>query len=535
MECSGDVPRMMMQADSTKSTSRPFPPGSNSAGTDSTVSRQEREELLRVLAHPEISRSASLVRFLTFICNKYFEGQSEAIREYSIAVEALGRKEANFDSRVDPIVRVTARALRKKLAGYYRAEGRENPLRIVLPLGHYIPQFVPRPESGEEPEAVNAEEQDVDPAVEAHDLSQEDSRRTRSGFARQVLYSLRRFWKLAAAASALIAVFAIGFLLGSRTDKHAASVSETLQWGQPVWSDEFDGAAQQLPDPSRWTFDTGGGGWGAKQVQIYCGPGGAGPRECSPHRPNAFIDGAGHLVLRAEKGPDGAWTSARITTRGLKDFQFGRIEARIKMPVGKGIWPSVWMLGSNFFTAGWPAAGSFTSVENVALDSDSNGLGPGMIRATVHGPHFYGANGLWHNFRLPSNGRVDDGSFHTYGVIWSPSMIQFYVDDPANVYFVANAKDIPEGGQWVFDHPFYLIMNLGIGGDWPGNPDATTCASTRFPPFLRRRSNGSRFRSVPDPPSPATSSCIPVDTPAVSSSPAPPSLPPRFVRLPLRR
>ena len=96
------------------------------------------------------------------------------------------------------------------------------------------------------------------------------------------------------------------------------------------------------------------------------------------------------------------------------------------------------------------------------------------FRTTLHGPRYFGANGLWHDFKLPDGARVDDGSFHTYGIIWSPGMIQFYVDDPANIYFVQDSSSLPEGGEWVFDHPFFLILNLGVGGDWPGNADATT-------------------------------------------------------------
>jgi beta-glucanase (GH16 family) len=179
-------------------------------------------------------------------------------------------------------------------------------------------------------------------------------------------------------------------------------------------------------------------------------------------------------VLRAQRNADGSWTSARITTRGLQNFQYGRIEARVKLPLGTGLWPYLWMLGANFNTVGWPASGSATIVESVSDTARSNGLGPGMIRSTVHGPRYYGANGLWHNYKLPNGARVDDSGFHTYGVIWSPGMLQFYVDDPANIYRVQDASDLPEGGEWVFDHPFYLIMNLAIGGDWAGSPDATT-------------------------------------------------------------
>jgi beta-glucanase (GH16 family) len=184
--------------------------------------------------------------------------------------------------------------------------------------------------------------------------------------------------------------------------------------------------------------------------------------------------------LRAERKPDGTWTSARITTRGLKEFQYGRIEARMKLPVGTGLWPAFWMLGSNYLTTGWPASGSVTIVENVSLTPRSNGLGPTIVRSTLHGPRYFGANGLWHDFKLPDGGRVDDGNFHTYGIIWSPGMIQFYVDDPANIFFVRDANDLPEGGEWVFDHPFFLVMNLAVGGDWPGNPDATTQSPADF-------------------------------------------------------
>jgi beta-glucanase (GH16 family) len=119
-------------------------------------------------------------------------------------------------------------------------------------------------------------------------------------------------------------------------------------------------------------------------------------------------------------------------------------------------------------------------MENVPSTASSNGLGPTTIRATIHGPGYSGANGLWQNHTLPNGGRVDDGSFHVYGVIWSPDMIQFYVDDPGNVFCVRSAADVPAGGEWVFDHPFFLVMNLAVGGLWPGSPDATTPSPARL-------------------------------------------------------
>jgi beta-glucanase (GH16 family) len=441
--------------------------------------REEREELERVLRHPEISRSASLVRFLQFICNKYFEGQTDDIREYTIAVEALGRRESSFDSHIDPIVRVTARSLRKKLWNLYQAEGQNHPLQIVLPLGHYVPQFV-RPNAPGAHLAAPPDEAALDAAEAENGAAGPDAASPGSANAHAAadpgFFGAHRRILLQFAAVLLIvpAVFFAGYFFGRRTDRTAPPATQSFKWGDPVWGDDFDSAAGQLPDPSKWAYDRGNTVWGNNELETYCSPRGANPPGCDPHRPSAFQDGAGHLVLRAERGPDGSWTSARITTRGLKDFQYGRIEARMKLPVGTGLWPSFWMLGANFPTAGWPASGSVTIAENVSLTQRTNGLGPTMIRSTLHGPRYFGGNGLWHDFKLPNGARVDDGSFHTYGIIWSPGMMQFYVDDPANIYFVLDASDLPEGGEWVFDHPFYLIMNLAIGGDWPGSPDLTT-------------------------------------------------------------
>jgi beta-glucanase (GH16 family) len=444
--------------------------------------KEEREELERVLGDPEISRSASLVRFLSFICNKYFDGQADEIREYTIAVEALGRKESSFDSHIDPIVRVTARALRKKLWNLYQNGGQNHPLQIVLPLGHYVPEFVrphspgahlPIPPDESSLDAAEGENPAGDETASAGDASGKGAQT--SPAARFFEAHRRAMLRIGLVVVVVPAIFLAGYLLGRRTEGPAQPAAQSFKWGEPAWSDEFDGAAQQLPDASKWNFDTGSSSlWGNNELETYCSPRGANPQECDPHRPNAFQDGAGHLVLRAERNSDGSWTSARMTTRGLKDFQYGRIEARMKLPVGTGLWPSFWMLGSNFATVGWPASGSVTLAENVSETPRTNGLGPTMIRSTIHGPRYYGGNGLWHDYRLSNGARVDDGSFHTYGIIWSPGMIQFYVDDPANIYLVQDVNDLPEGGEWVFDHPFYLIMNLAIGGDWAGQPDATT-------------------------------------------------------------
>ena len=463
-----------------------MPPEPNATPPAPQNFHEEREELKRVLSHAEFSRSTNLVRFLSYICNKYFEGQSDEIREYSIAVEALGRRESNFDSHVDPIVRVTARSLRKKLRELYKTDWKDHPLQIVLPLGHYIPQFLQRDVA-----AQLAEDASLDLAENenSHTAAQNSAELApESAAAHRDIPGVRRhsLLKFAIGFVAAAGVFVAGYFLGTHATRPTQPTKQAFQWGEPVWSDEFNGAAQQLPDPAKWTYDTGSRdevgnqGWGNGETETYCSPRGANPSGCDPHRLNAFLDGNGHLVLRAERKPDGTWTSARITTRGLKEFQYGRIEARMKLPVGTGLWPAFWMLGSDYLTSGWPASGSVTIVENVSLTQRSNGLGPAIVRSTLHGPRYFGANGLWHDFKLPEGGRVDDGSYHTYGIIWSPSMIQFYVDDPANIFFVRDANDLPEGGEWVFDHPFFLVINLAVGGDWPGNPDATTPSPADF-------------------------------------------------------
>jgi beta-glucanase (GH16 family) len=434
----------------------------------------ERAELEWVLAQPEISRSNNLVRFLTFICSKYFEGAVHDIREQTIATEALGRKLSNFDSHADPIVRVTARTLRKKLETIYSTDGQLRHLQIVLPVGHYVPKFLERPEIVER---VPEEAEDPDQKAATTELVEETlpgpfTPALPLASAQAPLW--KRFWKPTIAAIAVPALFLGGYMVGRRDIQPSRSALEGLKWGAPVWSDEFDGSAQQFADPAKWTYvleavDSPG----SKDRQVYCSPRG-GLRDCDPRHPNAFLDGMGHLVLRAEKNGSGVWTLTRMTTKGLKNFEYGRIEARIKMPVGAGLWPSFVMVGANKDSVGWPESGSIDIAENVSMSASSNGLGPTMIRSTLHGPRYFGSNGLWHDFRLPNGGRIDDGSFHTYGIIWSPGMMQFYVDDPANVYLVHDAADIPEGGTWVFDHPFYLVMSLGEGGEWAGDSDATT-------------------------------------------------------------
>jgi hypothetical protein len=165
--------------------------------------QKEKEELEWLLHSPEISRSASFVRFLSFICNKYFEGAANEIREYSIAVEALGRKESSFDSHVDPIVRVTARALRKRLCEIYERDGKSRSLHVVLPLGHYVPRFVRQPDPPAEP-----------------DLPGPDARAEEMQTSAAAIFTRandRTIWRAASILLAMSGVFLAGLFLGQST------------------------------------------------------------------------------------------------------------------------------------------------------------------------------------------------------------------------------------------------------------------------------------------------------------------------------
>jgi beta-glucanase (GH16 family) len=230
-----------------------------------------------------------------------------------------------------------------------------------------------------------------------------------------------------------------------------------------IWSDEFNGKNGSLPDPAKWTYDVGGTGWGNHELEYY-----------TTRRENARIEN-GNLVITARqelyKAPDGTefdYTSARLKTQGLFSQAYGRFEARIKLPAGQGLWPAFWMLGDNFGSAGWPKCGEIDIMENVGKE-------PGINHGSLHGPSSTAATSdLTATISLPAGQQLSDG-FHVYAVEWEPDAIRFYLD--ANLYATFSAAQWPPGGTWVFDHRFFLILNVAVGGDWPGSPDD----STEFP------------------------------------------------------
>jgi beta-glucanase (GH16 family) len=218
------------------------------------------------------------------------------------------------------------------------------------------------------------------------------------------------------------------------------------------WADEFDGPANSAPDPAKWTRDLGQSGWGNKELENYTSSTG-----------NAFLDGAGHLVIQAIRTPEGGYTSARLKTAGLAAFTYGKIEARMQIPYGQGIWPAFWMLGDDIKTNGWPRCGEIDIMENIGKE-------PATVHGTVHGPGYSGGKGIGAPFALPS-GRFAD-AFHVYTAIWERESIEFQLDGKS--FKRITPADLPEGAKWVYDHPFFLLLNLAVGGNWPGNPDAAT-------------------------------------------------------------
>lgn len=234
-----------------------------------------------------------------------------------------------------------------------------------------------------------------------------------------------------------------------------------------IWSDEFNGAANTYPDSSKWTYDTGAGGWGNSELETYCSVG-SNTAPCNGAYPNAFIDGNGNLVIRARRDSFGNWTSARLKTQGLFSFQYGRIEARMKLTVGNGLWPAFWMLGNNIGKVGWPTCGEDDIMEWV------DSYGPETTSSTSHGPGYSGGSGIGAKYTFPNGERIDDSGYHIYGLIWSQNLLQYYRDSPSDVFLTITPSSIPAGDRWVFNAPFFILLNQAVGGNWFAGPDSTT-------------------------------------------------------------
>ncbi len=227
-------------------------------------------------------------------------------------------------------------------------------------------------------------------------------------------------------------------------------VDESDGW-QLVWQDEFDG---DEIDPDNWTYDIGGWGWGNGEAQYY-----------TDRRENSRVEN-GLLVIEArqEQYEGSYYTSARLRTQGLQEFQYGRFEARLKVPEGAGLWPAFWMLGANFDEDApdeanrWPHVGEIDVMEYLGRE-------PNLIFGTAHGPGYSGGGGLtkWN----PQDQPIAD-DFHIYAVEWEPDEIRWYYDGE---HYHTVDRELVGNREWVFDHEFFLIVNLAVGGQFPGPID----------------------------------------------------------------
>ncbi len=243
---------------------------------------------------------------------------------------------------------------------------------------------------------------------------------------------------------------------------------DTRPW-ELVWSDEFEGPAGTLPDPSVWTPEIGDGtangipGWGNAERQTY-----------TDDPANLALDGDGHLVITAREthgdappcyyGAPCEYSSARIITQGALEVTYGRIEARIKLPYGQGLWPAFWTLGANIGEVGWPESGEIDIMENIGRE-------PSTVHGTIHGPGYSGGGGIGRGISLPDGQRFAD-DFHVFAIDWWPERITWSLD--GEPFSTLTPDDLPRSARWVFDAPHFLILNVAVGGHWPGYPDDTT-------------------------------------------------------------
>ena len=248
-------------------------------------------------------------------------------------------------------------------------------------------------------------------------------------------------------------------IMGCSTDeKQTVTTMNNL-----VMQDEFD--VDGAPNSAYWSYNigTGSNGWGNNELQYYT------------DRPQNVVVEDGMLKITAirELYMGSNYTSARILTKGKVEQKYGRIEARIKCPLGQGIWPAFWMLGANSDTVVWPQCGEIDIMEYL-------GSNPTTAFGTVHGPGYAGGQSISKNFTL-KNSRFDT-DFHIFGIEWGENYINYYIDD--KLYNQITPEDVP--GEWVFNQPFYIILNMAVGGNLPGSPNTeTTFPQTMLVDYVR--------------------------------------------------
>ena len=251
---------------------------------------------------------------------------------------------------------------------------------------------------------------------------------------------------------------AVWIFFQATPSSHDSAFAESAAAWHLVWSDEFNGTNGSAPDPRKWVYDLGGSGWGNNELQTY-----------TSRRENVRVEN-GKLVIEARRenftGADRrarGYTSARLKTKGKASWVYGRIEARIQLPSGPGIWPALWMMGDDVDQAGWPNCGEIDIMENIGRE-------PATVHGTVHGPGYSGAGGIGKAFDLPVGERFSAG-FHDFALEWEPSRLRWFVD--GREYFSLTPKNLPARAKWVFDKREFLLLNVAVGGSWPGHPSST--------------------------------------------------------------
>jgi beta-glucanase (GH16 family) len=277
-------------------------------------------------------------------------------------------------------------------------------------------------------------------------------------FCRRTTGKLRPVQKLERLALAAVAL-ALGGACGSPSIETQEDPNGPVVWHPGswtlVWQDEFEGPAGSPPDPTRWNHETGEDKWANKELEYY-----------TDSTNNAALDGEGHLLITARQEMMGSkmYTSARLNTDGIFAQAYGRFEARVRLARGRGLWPAFWMLGNDFDQIGWPTAGEIDIMEQRGSDLTYNW-------GSLHGPGYSDKLDVY----TPRSAAVPGGSdadFHVYAIEWDPGSVVFLIDDVP--YFQLTPARRPYYARWVWDHPFFIILNVAIGGDFAGPPDATT-------------------------------------------------------------
>jgi beta-glucanase (GH16 family) len=269
------------------------------------------------------------------------------------------------------------------------------------------------------------------------------------------------------AAFAAATVLLAGWLqFGASPGQAGAATPAPAAAAAATFTDDFNGAAGSAVDGSKWGYETGDNVNNHEREYYTSGTN------------NAALDGQGNLVITARKENPAnyqcwygtcQYTSARLSTPQKFTQAYGHFETRMKLPRGQGMWPAFWMLGNDIGSVGWPTSGEIDVMENVGFE-------PGSVHGTIHGPGYSGSAGIGAGYTLPNGASFSD-AFHTFAVDWAPNSISWSVD--GQVYETRTPADL-NGNRWVFDHPFYIILNLAVGGYWPGDPNS----STTFPQQL---------------------------------------------------